>query len=101
MFKMRTVQDLYEHISYVLLSAPDQFPVEDFLKPEDQMTLEKSFLQLREGVEIAYPEEEFAERREALCSMLDKALVAYRAHDRPAGAQTLQEFEAAIFRVDR
>ena len=70
MFVMESVDDLWNHIAYVLAYAPDQFPVEDFLADDDQMTFERAFEQLRQGVEIAYPEAEFADKRSQLHSIL-------------------------------
>ena len=36
---VRSPEDLRDFFSYVLLSAPDEFPVEDFLAPDEQMNL--------------------------------------------------------------
>ena len=45
MSRMKSVRDLYNHIGYVVLYAPDRFPIEDYLPADEQMTLEKAFEQ--------------------------------------------------------
>ncbi len=98
MLKLRYIDDLYDFLGYVILSAPDNFPVEDFLAADDQMNLNKAFKQLRDGVEIAYPETFFPEKKPALYALLDRSLAAYRAGDDVASAHLLQDFEASIFK---
>ena len=97
MFKMESIDDLWEHIAYVILYAPN-FPVEDFLKAEDQMNLDKAFTQLREGVNIAYPEREYAERRTKLNVILDESYQAYRAGEDIKAGHLLNDFQDSIFK---
>jgi hypothetical protein len=96
--KLKTVDDLYNHIGYVVLCAPDKFPMRDYLNPEDQMNLDRAFEQLRAGIEIAYPEEFHPEKRHPLHNLLDQALAAYKAGDRFKGAHLLQGFQDSIFK---
>jgi hypothetical protein len=99
MFKMETIDDLWNHIAYVMAYAPDQFPVEDFLQPDQQMDLDKAFLQLRQGVLIAYPEESFAQRREELNETLDSSYRLYRSGDDDAAVRLLNSFQKEIFKA--
>lgn len=95
---MRSVDDLWEHIAYVLAYAPSSFPYKDFLSPEQQMTLDLAFDQLRQGVEIAYPEMEFQAKRNDLFGLLARCHALYlRGGDDEAGA-LLSEFQDRIFR---
>ncbi|QAY78163.1 hypothetical protein [Sphingosinicella sp. BN140058] len=96
MFVMKTVDDLWEHIAYVMAYAP-QFPYRDFLPADEQMTLDKAFEQLRQGVLIAYPEEEFASKRAVLNAILDKSYAAYRNKDDLNACRLLNDFEDGIF----
>jgi hypothetical protein len=41
-------------IAYVAMSAPDDFPIEEYLAPQEQMTLDTAFAQLRRGLPVAY-----------------------------------------------
>ena len=98
MFVMESVDDLWNHIAYVLGYAPDRFPYEDFLSPEEQMTLDTGFEQLHAGVLIAYPDVENADRRDELHKLLDRSYLAYRNGDELVGGTVLNEFEARIFK---
>ena len=98
MFVMESVDDLWNHIAYVLGYAPDHFPFEDFLAPEEQMTLDKALEQLHSGVVIAYPEENFAGKRKELHALLDSSFLAYRNGEEIEGGTLLNEFEGRIFK---
>jgi hypothetical protein len=98
MFVMASVGELWDHIAYVLLYAPDQFPYEDFLAPDEQMTLDRAFEQLHAGVVIAYPEEQFTDKRHELHGILDQSFLAYRNRQDVEGGNLLNEFEGRIFK---
>jgi len=98
-WEIGSVDDLWNHIAYTLLYAPDQFPMEDFLPADEQMNLARAFDLLRQGVEVAYPESEDSERLAMLNSMLDKTLMTYQRGDNIAAGHMLNMFEAAIFKV--
>jgi hypothetical protein len=97
MFQMRSVEDLWEHIAYVLGYAPD-FPHRDFLPDDQQMTLARAFEQLRQGVVIAYPEPSFAEHREHLNGLLDRSLAAYERGEQVTAGHLLNAFQDGIFK---
>lgn len=97
-FKIKSIDDLYDHIGYVVLRAPDRFPVEDYLPTDEQMTLERAFEQLRQGVEFAYPDDFHPEKRAALNELLDRSFTAYKGGSEVEGAHLLQDFQDAIFK---
>jgi hypothetical protein len=98
MYVMETVEDLWEHIAYVIMCAPDDFPREDFLSGDQQMNLEHAFEQLREGVGIAYPEDEFVEKRTTLNELLDDSYSRYRTGDVNQARNILEQFQNSIFK---
>jgi hypothetical protein len=100
MFVMETVNDLWDHIAYVMEYAPSGFPVEDYLLPEQQMNLDMAFAQLHQGVEIACPPPEAPGHRDKLHALLDRSLDEYRNGDRTVAAGLLAEFESTIFTPD-
>ena len=100
MFVVETVDDLWNHIAYVMAYAPDQFPHEDFLTEDQQMNLERAFDQLRGGIEVAYPEPSYALKRDLLNGILDRSYAAYRADDEIAAGHLLNEFQDNIFKAD-
>jgi len=96
---VQSVDHLYNLIGYVVLRAPDRFPVEDYLAEEDQMTLERAFGRLRDGILIVYPEDAARDKRAWLNDALDRSLAAYRQGDDVGGAHILQDdFQDAIFK---
>lgn len=78
MFVIESVDDLWNLIAYITLYAPDEFPTEDFLAADEQMTLDRAFDQLHAGVKIAYPEAQFEDKRHELHGILDRSFLAYR-----------------------
>ena len=98
MFKMESVDDLWNHIAYVLAYAPDRFPHRDFLPPHQQMNLPLAFQQLRQGVEIAHPEPSFADKRQVLYQLLDRCHAAFLAGKEDEAGDLLNEFQANIFK---
>lgn len=100
MFAMKSVDDLWDHIAYVLGCAPDSFPVEDFLTDDQQMNLDRAFEQLRQGVEIAYPEASFADKKTKLYGLLDQSYAAYRAGEDVKAGHLLNDFQDNIFKRD-
>ena len=99
-FVMETINDLWDHIAYVMEYAPSDFPREDYLLPEQQMNLDMAFHQLHHGVEIAYPPPEAPTHRDKLHALLDRSLGEYRNGDRTGAAGLLAEFESTIFTPD-
>ena len=100
MFVMESVDDLWNHIAYVLGCAPDRFPYRDFLPDDQQMNLDRAFEQLRQGVEVAYPEPSYASRRAALNDILDRSYAAYKGGEDIVAGHFLNEFQDKIFKVD-
>lgn len=94
------IQDLNalrDFIGYVVLSAPDNFPEEDFLQPDEQMNLDRAFEEMRNAMNLFKPSKmDDAKRKEAL-SMLEESLHAYRTGDIVKGAHLLQDFRTFIF----
>ncbi len=96
-FVMETINDLWDHIAYVMEYAPSDFPKEDYLLPEQQMTLDMAFEQLHQGVRLACPAASAASQREQLDALLDRALAEYRNGNKVEAAGMLAEFESILF----
>jgi hypothetical protein len=97
---VRDLDSLYDFIGYVVLSAPDRFPKEDYLADHEQMTLQRAFQELRKG--IAFVEQDFpgADRQRGLSVALDEAMTSYKKGDDVRGAHRLQDFQKLIFKSD-
>lgn len=97
---VESVDDLWDFIAYVMGGAPNHFPKEDFLPDDQQMNLERAFEQLRRGVEIAYTDDYFPEKRVMLNEILDRSYALYKAGDDVAAGHLLNEFEDNIFQKE-
>lgn len=95
---VRDLDSLYNFIGYVVLRAPDQFPREDYLRDDEQLTLEKAFEELRTGVQFVQAESPERQISSELQGILDQSLALYRAGERVAAAHRLQDFSFAIFK---
>lgn len=99
---MMDLEDLWNRVGYLVLCLPDRFPYRDFLSDEDQMTMEKGYEQLHEGIFIAYPKEKYSSKayddlRSHLADYLYESRKAYDVGDVVKGAHLLQDFRNAIF----
>jgi hypothetical protein len=97
-FRITTVDDLWDHIAYVMTYAPVGFPYRDFLPADQQMSLERGFELLRQGILVAFPEESFAQKRAELDAILGESLVSYRAGEDVNAGHLLNKFQDAIFK---
>jgi hypothetical protein len=80
--RLKSMDELWDFIGYVVLCAPDKFPRRDYLADNEQMNLEIAFETLQVAIAMAYPEEGFAEKRLWLEDALKRSLVAYKQGDR-------------------
>lgn len=94
---VRSVDDLLDLISYVILYAPDEFPEEDYLSAEDQMTLDRAFNELSNGLDLAVDEGVAKSSETVLRGLLMESKQAYERGDGVSGAQLLQRFETGLF----
>ena len=98
--EMGWIQDLNslrDFVGYVVLCAPDNFPEEDFLKPDEQMNLERAFEELRNALNLFKTSKlNDVKRRDAL-ALLEESLNSYRTGDVVRGAHLLQDFRSFIF----
>ncbi len=97
---VRDIDSLYDFIGYVVLSAPDRFPKEDYLADHEQMNLEKAFHELRKGIVLVEQDFPGADKQRGLSAVLDEALASYEKGDEVRGAHRLQDFQNLIFKSD-
>jgi hypothetical protein len=92
-------RDLFSFMKYVLLYAPDQFPREDYLKPDEQMTLGRAFDELRRGLQFL-PHQQLNDKvlMSRLRGMLEAAYERYTCGDAAGGGGLLKEIDQLTFR---
>lgn len=87
---------LLDFLSLVIVHAPDDFPKEDYLGDEEQLTLEMAFEEIGNGMQFVankIPDEKVLQQ---LRSYLNSSLAAYRQGEDIKGAHLLQDFERII-----
>jgi hypothetical protein len=87
---------LYESIACAVLYAPDEFPYEDYLPPDEQMTLDRMFAELREGLDKVGSGVGPSPTITTCRAMLDEAYTHYREGRTNPGAWKLQEMQELL-----
>lgn len=90
--------DFYDFLAQVIVCAPDDFIEVDYLPPEDQLDLDKAFVELNRGMCFIAETVEDPEELRTLQALLDEALSAYRKGEQIRGAHLLQDFERFVFK---
>src|SRR4051812_42011470 len=93
----RALARYHDLLAYVLISAPEGFAKEDYLQPDEQMTLDKAFAQL--GSELSAVQSRIKDQHSMLVlrELLAMSHEAYRQGQDVRGAHILQEFEGIIW----
>lgn len=90
-----------DFLSLVIVHAPVDFPKEDYLRDDEQLTLERAFFELRNGMQFVATKVSDGAALNALQTQLDQALALYRHGDDVKGAHLLQDFEQRLLREVR
>ncbi|MCP5482510.1 MAG: hypothetical protein H7A21_13825 [Spirochaetales bacterium] len=91
----RDIGEYLDLLSYVILCAPDDFPHDDFRAADEQMSLDRAFARLRDGLAglVSYaPEMVMTD----LKTTLDAAFDEYRGSNDVKGAHLLQDLEEKL-----
>jgi len=88
--------DLLDTIAYGVLYAPDEFPEEDYLAPEEQMTFARFSQELRDRLRRLSSDLQGHADVPRLNILLEEALRLYSSGQRNEGAWKLQEIEALL-----
>jgi hypothetical protein len=90
------LNELIDFIAYVVLSAPDEFPRRDWVKPEEQLNLDRAFDELRHGLDCAVHELGSRPELATARSMLEEAYTHYREGRINPGAWKLQDMSELL-----
>ena len=94
-----SIDSFYNLIGFVCLTAPDRFPVRDYLAPEEQWSLDRAFRELRHGLQYLDPKVADQTKLARLSALLEASESAYRNGDRTNGIKHLRELESLVFKV--
>ncbi len=95
---VKDIDTFYNFIGYVINRAPDRFPVEDYLKDDEQINLDKAFVELHKGIELLDFRVADENHKKKLKEMLVASLAAYQAGNDVKGAHILQDLEGEIYK---
>ena len=87
---------LRDFIVFVMIYAPDRFPVEDYLPAEKQLNLDRAFAELRTGLEYSSVVRKHPTRRQDAEVLLDDAYRALVAGDRRTACGILGELQKLL-----
>ncbi len=85
-----------DFLSYMVLCAPDKFPKEDFLRDDEQMTLEKAFDEVDRGMQFVAQEVSDESLVQQVRGYVDAAREAYKRGEDVKGAHLLQDVQDAL-----
>lgn len=95
---VKDIASLYDFIAYVVVSAPDEFPHEDYLSDDELMTLDQAFAELRNGILFIEADFPGADKARGLTELLNRSLQSYKDGDDIRGGHLLQDFERLVFK---
>lgn len=87
---------LREFYSLVLVCAPE-FPVEDYLSPEEQLSLDSAFAELDQGLSYLKGFKSDTKRFATIRNQLLAAKSAFQRGDRDRGCEIMEELEPLLF----
>ena len=93
---VKNVEGLVDFLSLVVVYAPDEFPKEDFLDDDEQLTLDLAFAEINAGMEFVKKRIANKAIVQELESQIAASLAAYRRGDDISGAHLLQRFERTL-----
>lgn len=97
--RCQNLDELIDFIAVVVLSAPDRFIARDWLKPEEQLNLDRAFVELRHGLSCAAKEVGELPAISTARSMLEEAYTHYREGRVNPGAWKLQEMSEVLEKI--
>ncbi len=95
-FGFRDLLGYKDFVVYVLSCAPELFPAEDWLLPDEQMNLERAFVGLRQGLRIVAQHSKDSVVLDRCAKLIDEADAHYRAGRDHAGQLSLEELEKVL-----
>lgn len=93
---VKSFEGLLDFLSLVIVHAPDEFPNEDFLSDDEQLTLDMAFKELNHGMQFVKQRIKDENVLMQLQNTLDASLAAYREGDDVKGAHLLQGLEKSL-----
>src|SRR5262245_54726900 len=88
-----------DFVGYVILCAPELFPEEDWLEPNEQMNLDRSFVGLRYGLQLTAEEKGELPMLPKCRELVEESYQLYKAGDDLAGQKKLEEMQLMLLQL--
>jgi len=88
-----------DYLTATILEAPDDFMEMDWLAPEDQMNLDRAFVGLRYGLDLAAKEKGESAVLARCRTLVDESYAEYKAGRDHAGQIKLEEVEKLLAKL--
>ena len=96
---IKKFEDLIDFLSLVIVHAPDDFPQEDYLRADEQLTLVKAFDELQGSMPLIKSRISDKQMFDQLAQTLKDSFAQYQAGNDVAGAHLLQHFESLLLKA--
>lgn len=93
------VHSFKDYVVYVYSCAPDLFPPEDWLPPDGQMNLDRAFVGLRYGLDLAAKEKGESALLARCRALVEESYAEYKAGRDHAGQLKLEEVEKLLAKL--
>ena len=93
---INNINQFIDFLSLVIVHAPDDFPEEDYLAADEQLSLESAYQAIRDGMQYVVPRIPDPAVTDQLSAQLEQSLGWFRQGDAIAGAHLLQDVERTI-----
>ena len=95
-FGFRDLHGFKDFVGYVILCAPEMFPVDDWRTPDQQMNLDRAFIGLRYGLKLTAQEKGESALLAKCREMVEEAYGLYQAGQDHAGQCKLEEMDKLL-----
>lgn len=95
-FGFNDLHGFRDFVVEVIAGAPDDFMEMDWLRPEDQINLDRAFVGLRYGLELVAKEVGESETIDKCRKLVEEAFSEYQAGRDRTGQQKLEEVERLL-----
>ncbi len=98
-FGFTDLHSFKDFVAFVRLCAPSDFPVEDYLKPDEQMNLDRAFDGLRYGLKLTAEEKGDLPVLATCRALVEEAYALYRDDRMRDGYFKVQEMEKLLKKI--
>lgn len=98
-FGFKDLHGFKDFVGFVILCAPDEFPSDDWLQPEEHMNVERAFVGLRYGLGVTASEKGESETLASCRRLVEEAYAEYQAGRDLEGQRKLEEMDALLSKL--